>query len=225
MSAFGQIGAILRKDILLELRSKEILSSMLVFSLIVVVIFNFIFDPGSEQIKLMAPGILWVAITFAGNLGLSRSFAREMEQGMLQGLLLCPVDRSNIFIAKLMGNVIFIALVQIIILPIIMVLFDLNLTGTWHWLLLIMLLGTLGFTGVGTVFATISANTKAREVMLPILLFPVSVPVILAATKSTAYLLAGRDFSQIISWIKLLIGFDIIFLVLCYLLYEYVLEE
>lgn len=225
MRAVKQIWAILHKDLLLELRSKEIITSMLVFSLIVIAVFNFIFDPGSEQIRTTAPGILWIAIIFASNLGLSRSFAREHDNALMQGLLLCPVDRSLIYIAKVIGNVVFITIVQIISLPIMVVLFDLYIGSVLLPLLLILFLGTLGFAGIGTIFSTISANTKSREVMLPILLFPVAIPIILAATKGTTYLLNGRDFAEVWSWIRILIGFDIVFLILCFILYEYVLEE
>ena len=225
MIALKQILAILRKDILLELRSKDIIVSMSVFAFIVVIVFNFTFDPTTQQIKNSAPGILWVALLFSGNIGLSRAFAREQENSMMQGMLLCPVDRSLIYVAKVIGNVIFMTFVQLIILPVMVILLDLSIGKVLPQLLVVLFLGTLGFAGIGTLFSTISANTKSREVMLPILLFPVSVPVILSATKSTAYLISGQDIGQSLSWIKLLIGFDVIFLVICFLLYEYVIEE
>jgi len=225
MKTGEQIFSILRKDLLLELRNKDVITSMLVFSLVVVVIFNFVFDPGSDQIRTTAPGILWVAITFASNLGLSRTFAREQENGMMQGLLLCPVDRSSIYVAKVLGNVIFIMIVELVTLPIMVVLYDLSVGPIWAPLILILFLGTFGFASVGTIFSAISANTRSREVMLPILLFPVTVPVILASIKSTSYLLAGRDASQVWSWVKMLVGFDVIFFVVAFLLYEYVVEE
>jgi heme exporter protein B len=225
MKTLKLILAILQKDLLLEMRSKEIITSMAVFSLIVAAVFNFIFDPGSEQIRATAPGILWIALIFAGNLGLSRSFAREHENAMMQGLLLCPIDRSLIFVAKVIGNVIFIGAVQIISIPVMVVLFDLSVFPVLGPLMLILFLGALGFAGVGTLFSTISANTKSREVMLPILLFPVAIPIILAAVKSTTCLLNNHHLDQEWSWIKILIAFNVIFLVVCFLLYEYVLEE
>ncbi len=225
MNGWQQFYAILRKDLLMELRSKDIISSMLVFSLIVVVIFNFIFDPGSGQMKTMTPGILWVAIIFAGNIGLARSFAREQEQGMMHGLLLCPVDRTIIYLAKVTGNIIFILLVQLVTLPVMIILFDLEPGVVFGPVLLVLFLGIFGFASVGTIFSTMSANTKSKEVMLPILLFPIIVPILLAATKSTASLLNGNGLADTMSWIKLLIGFDLIFFVVCFLLYEYVLEE
>jgi len=225
MRFLQQIQSILYKDLLIEFRNKDIIISMLIFSLTVVVIFNFVFEPGSTEIRATAPGILWVAFAFASTLGLGRSFAREQENGVMQGLLLCPVDRSTIFAAKTIGNVIFITLVELITLPIMVVLFDLPMQRLLPWLVLILLLGTIGFATVGTLFSAIAANTRSREVMLPILLFPVSVPVILASIKSTAYLVSGRALSDIWSWMRLLVVFDLLYFFACYLLYEYVVEE
>jgi heme exporter protein B len=225
MKHLRHIQSILHKDLLLELRSKDIITSMLIFALTVVVIFNFVFDPGSEEMKASVPGILWVAFAFASNLGLSRSFAREQENSMMQGLLLCPVDRSVVFTAKWLGNLIFISLVEMVTLPIMIVLFDLEIGSHLPLLLFILLLGTIGFATVGTLFSAIAANTRSREVMLPIMLFPVTIPVTLAAIKSTAYLLSGREFSDIWSWVRLLLIFDILYFVACFLLYEYVVEE
>lgn len=225
MNVLHQLFTIIRKDILLESRSKEIITSMIVFSLMVMTVFNFIFEPGSTQIRGATPGVLWVAFIFAGNLGLSRSFALEQDNAMMRGLLLCPVDKSVIYVAKVIANILFMTLVQWISLPVLMVLFDMDLLPVLIPLLLILFLGAAGFAGVGTLFATISANTKSREVMLPILLFPVSIPVILSAVKSTICLLAGNQPEQLWSWLKILIAFDLIFLILSFLLYEYVLEE
>jgi len=199
---------------------------MLVFSLTVVVIFNFVFEPGSEQARASAPGILWVAFTFAGVLGLNRSFARELESGALYGLLLCPIDHSLLFLAKMIGNAIFMLIIELITFPVFIVLFNLPVAGKLFGLGLVVILGTLGFAAVGTLFSTIAANTRAREVMLPILLFPISVPVLLAAVKATAQILnRGVDWEMLIPWLKVLIGFDVIFIIACTLLYEYALEE
>ncbi|HNS73082.1 MAG TPA: heme exporter protein CcmB [bacterium] len=225
MLALTQLYTILHKDLLQELRSKEIVTTMLVFSLTVVVIFNFVFDPGSAEMRATAPGILWVAFVFASNLGLSRSFAREQENSMMHGLLLCPVDRSLLFTAKVIGNILFITLVEIVTLPVMVIFFDLEVGRLWPLLLAILLLGTAGFATVGTIFSAISANTRSREVMLPIMLFPVTVPIILAAIKSTSYLLAGRELADIWPWLRLLIGFDVLYFFVCFLLYEYVVEE
>ena len=205
MNTLKQIVSILYKDLLLELRSKDMVTSMLIFSFTVVVIFNFVFEPGSEEMKTTAPGILWVAFAFAGNLGLSRSFAREQENAMMQGLLLCPVDRSAIYTAKVLGNFLFITIVEWVTLPVMVVFFDLSISAVLLPLLITLLLGTFGFATVGTIFSAISANTRSREVMLPIMLFPISVPIILSSIKSTAYLLDGRAFADVWSWQRLLI--------------------
>lgn len=225
MNALRQIGAILHKDLLLELRSKDVVTTMLIFSLTVVVIFNFVFEPGSAEMMTTAPAILWVAFAFAGNLGLGRSFAREQENSQMHGLLLCPVDRSAIYAAKMAGNFLFITIVEWLTLPLVVVFFDLTISNIWWPLLATLVLGTLGFSAVGTIFSAISANTRAREVMLPILLFPVSVPVILASIKATSYLFAGRAMTDVWSWLRLLIAFDVIYFIVCFLLYEYVIEE
>ncbi|MBN1465759.1 heme exporter protein CcmB [candidate division KSB1 bacterium] len=225
MKSLRYIVTIIQKDLRTELRSKEIIISMLVFSMIVIAVFNFIFDPGTEQMQRIAPGILWVTIIFAGNLGLSRSFAREHENARMQGLLLCPIDHSLIFFAKLIGNIIFMSIVQMIAIPLLVVLFGIEISSGAGLLALILFLGTLGYAAVGTLFSTLSANTRSREVMLPILLLPVAIPVILSATKSTACLVNGDTLQEIWPWMKILIAFDVIFTVVCSLVYEYVLEE
>ncbi|MFQ5645327.1 MAG: heme exporter protein CcmB [bacterium] len=226
MSTFGQLKALIWKDVLAELRTKEMVVSMLVFALLVIVIFVFAFDPGSGAMAEAAPGILWVAYTFAAILGLNRSFVLEQENQCLQGLLLTPVDRSVIYLGKFMGNLIFVGVIELIILPVFVVLFDLSLTfGGLGWLLLIIVLSTAGFVAVGTLFSAISANTKAREILLPILLFPVTVPVLISAVKITGLVLQAEPASEIWPWLKLLIAFDLIFITVAFLTFEYVVED
>lgn len=213
------------KDIISEFRSRETLSSMLIFCLIVVVIFNFMFEPGSTIVTEMVPGILWVAITFAGILGLNRSFIYEVDQGCLLGLLLCPVDHYMLYLGKMIGNFLFMVLMEIIIIPLMIVLFNLDIVSILLPLFLIMLLGTLGFAAVGTLLSAISVNTRAREILLPVLLFPIAIPILLAAVKATGALITTGTFASAQSWIKILSGFDIIFLVISCLLFEYVVED
>jgi heme exporter protein B len=216
--------AIVAKDVAAELRTREMLSSMFVFSLIVILIFNFAFDLRAENQKTLAPGVLWVAIAFAGMLGLSRSFIMEKDRGSLEGLLLTPVDRSAIYLGKMLGNVLFITVVEIMILPIFMVLFNLP-ADVLPPLFGVMILGTIGFAGVGTLFSAIAVHTRAREVLLPILLFPVVIPVLLAAVKLTAAILDGVPFAEVRNWFSLLVAFDLIFLALSFILFDYVMEE
>ena len=184
MSYFQKIFAITYKDVVFELRSRESVSSMLMFSLLVVVIFSFTFDPGSAYVLEAAPGIIWVAITFSGIIGLNRSFFYEVDKGSMHGMLLTPVDRGVIYFGKVLSNLIFMIIVEIFTLPLFAVLFNLSLFGSLAELVAVTFLATVGFAAVGTLFSAMAVNTKTRDVMLPILLFPVFVPVILAAVNA-----------------------------------------
>ena len=218
-----KILAIVHKDIIAELRTKEMFSSMFVFALLVIVIFNFAFELRVANVKQVAPGVLWVTFTFAGMLGLNRSFILEKDKGCLEGLLLAPVDRSAIYFGKMLGNLIFMSVVEAIVLPIFWVLFNPPLFSPA--LILVIVLGTLGFAGVGTLFSAIAVHTRAREVMLPILLFPIVVPLMIAAVKITGGLLDGQPLLEMRNWLNLLVGFDIIFLTVSYMTFDYVVEE
>ena len=222
-SSLRAVWAIVRKDVVAELRTKETLSTMLIFVLLSIVIFNFAFDLRVDNVREVAPGVLWVAFVFAGVLGLNRSFVLETDKGCLDGLLMTPVDRSTIYFGKMLGNLIFMLVVEVIALPVFSVLFNLMLVRLD--VILIVLLGTLGFAGVGTLFSAMTANTRAREVLLPILLFPVALPAIVAAVRATAGALDGLPLAEIGNWIKLLIGFDVIFLALSYMTFDYVVES
>lgn len=225
MSDLRIVGILIWKEVTAEFRTRELIFSMLLFALLVVVIFNFTFEPGSQATAEAAPGILWVAFTFAGVLGLHRAFSREVENGCLHGLMLAPIDRGLIFLGKMSGNLIFILIIEIFTLPLFAVLFNLSLLPGLIRLIVILLLATLGFAAVGTLFSAIAINTRTREIMLPILLFPVEVPVILAAVNATAAVLNGRDWSAISGWLKILLAFDLLFVMVCYVTFEYVLEE
>jgi len=220
--SWTKVWAIVRKDLALEKRSREMLSSMFIFGLIVILLFSFSFDLRVERVSQVAPGMLWVAFTFAGMLGLARSFVLERDQGCLDGLLLCPVDRSVLYVGKMLSNLFFISLTEVIILPLCFALFNLAFRPL---LLPIILLGTLGFSAVGTLVSAMTVHARAREVMLPILLFPVVMPALIAAVKLTAGVLDGQAWSEMRNWLQLLIGFDVIFMVLSYLAFEYIVEE
>lgn len=218
----AQTAAILRKDLLLEYRSRDVFTGMFVFALVVLVVFNFAFDLRVEQPEAVAPGVLWVTVVFAGVLGVGRTVALEKDRGTLDGLLLAPVDRGAIYLAKTAANAVFMLLVEAITIPAFAALFN---APVLRWELLgIAVLGTLGFACVGTLFATLAANSRARELLLPVLLLPVLVPVLIAAVQATGALfhpaaLPGPP------WVSLLIAFDLIFGVVGFLLYEYVLES
>jgi heme exporter protein B len=224
MPYLRKVFAIVAKDVATELRTREMLSSMFVFSLLVILIFNFAFDLRAENQRTLAPGVLWVAIAFAGMLGLSRSFIMEKDRGSMEGLLLTPVDRSAIYLGKMLGNVLFIIVVEAIILPIFIVFFNLS-AGDLPLLVGVMILGTIGFAGVGTLFSAMAIHTRAREVLLPVLLFPVVIPVLLSAVKLTAAILDRLPFADVQNWFSLLVAFDLIFMALSFILFDYVLEE
>ncbi len=224
MSYLRKVFAIVAKDVAAELRTREMLSSMFVFSLLVILIFNFAFDLRAENQRTLAPGVLWVAIAFAGMLGLSRSFITEKDRGSIEGLLLTPVDRSAIFLGKMLGNVLFITVVEVIISPIFMVLFNLS-ADDLPMLVGVVFLGTIGFAGVGTLFSAMAIHTRAREVLLPVLLFPVVIPVMLAAVKLTAAILDRLPFADVQNWFSLLVAFDLVFMALAFMLFDYVMEE
>jgi heme exporter protein B len=213
------------KDVRVELRARERMNAMLFFAALVLFIFNFALGPDREKLREVAPGLLWLAFLFTGMLGLGRSFQAERENECFEELLLTPGDRESLYFGKLLGNIVFMVMAEALILPLFAILYNLDL---WRWLpglLAVAILGTVGFSTVGTLLAAMTAHLRAREVMLPLLLFPLTVPVILGAVHATDSLLAGRGLSDAAHWIKLLVGFDVIFLVVCPLLFEFVLEE
>ena len=220
---FQSLGAVVWKDLAAELRSRELLSAMLVFALLVIVIFNFALDLEPRLRLPVTPGVLWVTFAFAGTLGLNRSMAIEKDRGCLDGLLLAPVDRSAIYFGKAIGNLIFMLLVEIIVLPIYSVLYNLNLFNPG--LLLVTLLGSIGYVVVGTLLSTMAVQARTRDILLPILLFPVVLPVILGAVKGSAGFLNGLEMLEIWPWINLLVAYDIIFLAIAFMVFDFVVEE
>jgi len=223
MRSWRSVAAIVAKDGAAELRSKETLSSMFIFALLVVVMFNFAFELRVDNVRQIAPGVLWVAFAFAGVLGFNRSFVLERENGCIEGLMMLPVERSTIYLGKFLGNVLFMLIAEALILPIFSVLFDLSILHPLLWL--VVALGTVGLAAAGTFLAAMAVNTRAREIMLPILLFPVTVPVMIAATKATGQILDGRPVAELYAWLRLLLAFNLVFTLLAFLGFEYVLEE
>ncbi len=223
MSFWQAVSAITWKDIRAEVRTKDIFSSMFVFALLAVIVFNFAFDLRVPDMKMVVPGIVWVAVAFAGVLGLNRAFVIEQDKGSLAGLLLAPVDRAAIYFGKMLGNLLFIVIVEAILLPLVMIFFNLTLLTLPH--ILVLFLGTFGFAVVGTLFSAIAVNTRAREVLLPILLFPVLVPVLVSGVNMTGNLLDGKGLADITAGLQLVIFYDILFAIVAYLTFDYVVEE
>ena len=223
MKFIRQVRAIVQKDLAAELRTKENLSAMIVFSLLVLVIFNFAFELQGLDITVVGSGVLWTAFTFSGILGLGRSFAAEKDKGSLEGVLLSPVDRGAVFLGKAISNFLFITVMEAVTLPLFALLN--NAAIPWWPLVPYIVLGTIGFAAMGTLLSAIAASTKMREVMLPILLFPVTVPLLMAAVKLTGGALQARDFSEVTNWFSILVAYDAIFLVVSFWVFEYVVEE
>jgi heme exporter protein B len=225
MSYLRKILAIVWKDIVAEMRTKEMFSAMFIFALLVIVVFNFAFDlrVTGERVRQVAPGALWVAFAFAGMLGLNRAFVLEKDRGCLEGLLLAPVDRTAIYFGKMISTMLFMLVVEAFMLPVFTALLGISLFDLR--LLLIVVLGTLGFAGVGTILSAMTAQTRAREVLLPILLLPVAAPVLIAAVKATAGVLDGLALQEIARWLQLLVAFDIIFPAVAFMSFDFVVRE
>jgi len=215
--------AIVWKDIQAEYRSFELVSAMLVFSLLVIIIFNFALNLDIKARESVTAGVLWTTFAFAGTLGLNRSMSVEKDRGCLDGLLLAPVDRSAIYFGKAISNLIFMLMVEIVVLPVYSVLYNKNLFQPG--LLIIILLGSIGYVGVGTLLATMSVQTRTRDILLSILLFPVVLPVLLPAIIASNGFLAGVELAEILFPIALLIAYDIIFISVAFMVFDNVVEE
>lgn len=217
------VGAVIWKDLSAELRSREMLSAMLVFSLLVILIFNFALELDVRTRETLTSGILWVTFAFAGTLGLNRSMAIEKDRGCLDGLLLAPVDRSAIYFGKMLGNLVFMLIVAAIVLPVYSLLYNVNLFDPG--LILVILLGSFGYVVVGTLLASMAVQTRTRDLLLPILLFPVILPVLIPAVKASSGFLLGVEIEEIMPWLNLLIVYDVIFLAVSFMVFDFVVEE
>jgi heme exporter protein B len=217
--------AVVWKDLAAEWRSRELITAMLVFATLVIFIFNFALEFNVKARGNITSGILWVTFTFAGTLGLNRSMATEKDRGCLDGLLLAPVDRSAIYFGKAIGNLIFMLIVEIIVLPMYSILYNINLFQPT--LLLVILLGSIGYVAVGTLLATMSVQTRTRDILLPILLFPLVIPVLIFAVRASGGVLQALPFSDplILNSINFLIAYDVIFIAVAFMLFDYVVEE
>ncbi len=215
--------AIVQKDLLAEFRSFELISAMLVFSLLVIIIFNFALELDIKTRQSVTAGVLWTTFAFAGTLGLNRSMSVEKDRGCMDGLLLAPVDRSSIYFGKAISNLAFMLIVEAVVLPVYSLLYNVNLFR--FDLIGVILLGSIGYTAVGTLLSTMSAQTRTREILLPILLFPVAIPVLLASVKASGGLLVGAEFAEILAPLNILIVYDVIFIAVAFMVFDYVVEE
>ena len=221
----AKIWAIFRKDMLVELRTKDSLNAMLFFGIVVLVIFNFALEPVRESIRAAVPGVLWVAFVFSGTLGLNRMFAVERENSCLQGLLMVPIDRGILYLGKMLAASVFMLITEAVVFVFCLVFFNLTVWKEIPWLALVFLVGTLGFTSVGTLLAAVAANTRMREVLLPLILFPVVLPVIVNAVEATGIVLNTVDYSALRLPLTFMSVFMIVFTTVAYLLFDFVLED
>ena len=220
---WGPVFTIAWKDILLEVRTRDIVVSVFVFALLVVVVFNFSLNVTARVVDELAPGILWVAFAFAGVLAMNRAFSVEKDKGTLEGLLLAPVSRDSIYLGKMLGTFLFMVVVEAVVLPVFAAV--LGFSGFSLGLVLAILLATLGFATVGTLFSAVAVHTRSKEIMLPALFFPVVLPVIIAAVEASSDAIGSDSPIGITSWLGLIAVFDAVFLVLCPWLFGLVVEE
>ena len=215
--------AIAGKDLRAEMRSREVLMVMALFALLSVLVFSFALELDRAAREEAISGVLWVTLIFASILGFNRSMANEQDAGNFDALRLAPISRAAIFVGKLAGNFCFTLCVGLALLPLMTVLYGLNLLD--GWVLLTTLLGIGGFSTIGTLLATMTAQTRAREALLPIALLPVALPFLLTAVRATKGVLGGAPQSEWAVWLQLLAAVGLIYLVLCLLLFEFVVEE
>lgn len=216
--------AIIQKDLVAEFRSRELLTAMLTFSVLVILIFNFALDLNIDVRQKVTAGVLWTTFAFAGTLGLNRSMAVEKDRGCMDGLLLAPVDRSAIFFGKAISNLVFMLIVEAITLP--LYAFFYNETRIFQWeFIVVLLLGSIGYISVGTLLSAMSIQTRTREILLPILLFPIVIPVLIASVLASGAIINGMDVSQIMTPINLLIVYDVIFISVSFMFFDFIVEE
>jgi len=216
------VAALVRKDLLTELRTREVVTAMLVFAVMTLVMFNFALRLRAENFRVLAPGILWVTLVFSGTLGLNRSMSAEQLNQCIDGLLLAPCDRAVIFVGKAITDVAFTLIVAVVVLPVMGVLFDEAMMRPGVWL--VTLLGVIGYSGAGTLIAAMAASTRAREVFLPILLFPLALPLLTAAVIATSGYVDAAPFGDFGSWIGVIVAFIVMFWTAGTLLFEPLVE-
>jgi heme exporter protein B len=215
---------ILFKEVRAEFRARELLNTTFIFALVVVVMFSFAFDPTAAESRRFGPGLLWIALLFAGSLMLQPSFAREHANDTLDALCLAPVSPFAILLGKILANVIFLGACEVLLLPIFAVFYNVALIPVIGRLVFVLALGTFGLAVTGTVFSAVAAQARMRELLLPLLLLPVLVPLLLATVEATAGLLSDTPELQT-TWIELLAGFDVMFFTVSWLLSDFLLQE
>jgi len=225
MALLKQTYLLLCKDLRLELRRRDSLLTMFFFGTLLLFVFHFSFDLAPDKIAEMAPALLWLAFLFTGTLGLAQLFQAERENHCLDALLLSPLDRGALFLAKTSFNLILMLLVELVVMPLFWILFNLSAWNLLPQLFLVTLLGTIGFCVLGTIMSALTLRARARELLLPLVLFPLMIPVILATIRCMESVLRNGEFGEAVSWLKLLVGFDVIFITVGVLIFDWVIES
>src|SRR5947209_6964280 len=224
MAFVRQVFVIMAKDLRAELRTKEAVNASLSFGVVVLLLFSFAFDPDEETIRTISGGLLWIVFAFAGTLLLNRSFARELNNDCLDALIAAPIPGSALFLGKALANFVLVLAVELIALPLFGIFYNVHWTSQFWQLMLVIVLTTWGMTVTGTIFSALTVNIRLREVMLPILNFPILIPALLGAMQLTSSLVAGQPITaDNDSWMKLLIGFDLMYTAVSLVLVETVL--
>lgn len=219
-----RVAAVAWKDLTSERRSKAGFNAVVFLGLLILLLFGFALGPDAEALRNAAAGSLWLAILFAGVLAFNRSYQLELDGGALEPLLLYPGARWSLFVGKLLANLLFVLLVEAVVVPVAVILFQVRADDGWLPQIAVLLLGTVGFVALGTFYAAMASRSRAREVLLPLLLFPMLVPVLLAAAEASSALLAGDPMREAGAWIRLLVAFDVIFLAASVAAFEHVIE-
>jgi len=214
--------ATLVKDLRLEWRSKDAINSMLFFALLVVVVFSFSFDPNAEESRQIAGGLVWVAFLFAAVVALNQTWAPELRNQVLDAYRVSPAPANSLFLAKAIGNFVFVSVLEALMTPLFVVFYQLRAVGPVWQLVPVAVLGTWALVVNGTFFAAVSIRTRSREIMLPLLLFPISIPAIIAMVNATTAILTGELSIRV--WIVLLATYDVVFTIACLLFFEMVLH-
>ena len=212
------------KDFISEIRSRESISSMLFFALVVILIFSFSFSMDLKAAEDLMPGLIWVAFAFSGILGLGKSFSVELQNDCLESLRISPTPPGAIYLGKLLGNLVFMLIVEVMLFPLFVIFFNLEVVENIFPLLLIFLAGTIGLSSLGTLFSAMTVQVNAREVMLPILLLPLAVPVMIGSVEATRGALSGDPFEMYSQWLELLFVFDLIFTVVSFWIFDFILD-
>lgn len=224
MSYFKVIAAIVKKDILMEMRTKQVINAALVFAVLFVVVFSFTMEIGSNMEQKLSGGIFWVSVAFAGILSFNKTIGSETDNGSFEALMLAPVDKSAVFFGKVISNMLFLLLVEVILIPLFLVFYNVNIIG--HPLMaVVIILSTYAYSLIGTLFSIISVRTSSKEIMMPVLFLPFMVPVIIAAVLATNVFILGGQIQFSYNWIKLTAVFDIIFTAIIYGIFSLIIED